>query len=560
VSAERPPALEVTGLRVRHPGQRDGSEAVRGVDLRVTADEVVAVVGASGSGKSSLCSALIGLTPPTAEVAATRLAIGGRDLTGATDRTWRSVRGRTVVLVPQHGARSLAPTVPVGRQLRWHLGGDALVRHRGALEDLGLHEVLDRPDDLPHQFSGGQLHRLVLALATVGRTPALIIADEPTGSLDAAIAAKVIGSLDERRRAIGAGLVLVTHDLELATAVGHRLAVVDQGRIVEVGSTAEVIARPAHPRTRALLDARPGGPALGRRTAGRQHRDPRPDQGPGSEPPILVGRNLYRYFGAAGTGRPVVRAVDDVDVELIGGATTALVGASGSGKSTLARILAGADRPTAGDLVLAGRSIDRDAVAELQRAVALVGQDPRSALNRRRSVGHALIQVQRLHGVGRTRRDRRDRALAVLEAVGLRAAHLGQRPRTLSGGEVARVVLARALLTEPRVLVLDEPTAALDREVQVEVLALVHRLQADHGFAVLLITHDLALAAGAADALLVIDGGRIVERGAASTVLDDPRHDVTASLVGATFATGGGRSDPTDGGATPRADRCDSDR
>jgi peptide/nickel transport system ATP-binding protein len=535
VSAERPPALEVTGLRVRHPGQRDGSEAVRGLDLCVAAGEVVAVVGASGSGKSSLCSALIGLTPSSAAVSATHLAIGGRDLTGASERTWRSVRGRTVALVPQHGARSLVPTVPVGRQLRWHLGADALVRHRRSLEALGLHDVLDRPDHLPGQFSGGQLHRLVLALATIGREPALIIADEPTGSLDAAVAATVVHALDDQRRSIGAGMVLVTHDLELAAAVGHRLAVVDHGRIVELGATGEVIDGPAHPRTRSLLAARPGAPTWARRPTGPPHPSPAP--GPAADRPVLAGRHLYRYFGATGAGRGVVRAVDDVDVELIGGRTTALVGASGSGKSTLARLLAGADRPTAGDVVLDGRPLEPGAVAELQRAVALVGQDPRSALNRRRSVGHALVQVQRLHGIGRGRRDRRDRALAVLEAVGLHAGHLGQRPRTLSGGEAARVVLARALLTEPRVLVLDEPTAALDREVQVEVLSLVDRLQDALGFAVLLITHDLALAAAAA-VVLVIDGGRIVERGAATTVLGDPSHDVTASLVGATFGRG----------------------
>lgn len=522
-SPPRQPALELRRLRVAHGRGAARTEAVHDVDLDVGAGEVLAVVGASGSGKSTICRALLGLSGPTTDVRAERLAIGGHDLATAGERRWRAVRGRDVVLVPQHASRSLVPTEAVGRQLDRFLGPHALERHRDDLLALGLDAVVARPGDLPERFSGGQLHRLVLALATLGREPALIVADEPTGSLDAAIARTTIALVDQRRAELGAGMVLVTHDLGLAAEVAHRVAVLDRGRVVEAGPVDAVLRDPQHERTRALVGARPAG-----------HRPPAATKG--SErvlgtAPVVAGRHLYRYHG----GERIVRAVDDVTVELAAGELVAVVGASGSGKSTLGRLLCGLERPTGGDVELDGERVEGDGRARLHRAVQHVVQDPRGALNPRRRVGHALLQAQRVQAVGTDRVDRRARAVRSLASVGLGSEVLDRRPRSLSGGEVARVVIARALLAEPRALVLDEPTGALDREVQVQVMATIDRLRRERDVAILVITHDLSLAA-LADRIVVLDAGRVVDTGRPGEVLGAPAHAASAALLAGSYA------------------------
>ncbi|HRW36169.1 MAG: ABC transporter ATP-binding protein [Acidimicrobiales bacterium] len=510
------PALDVRGLRVVHGHGASRAESVQGVDLHLAAGEVLAIVGESGSGKSTICRALLGLVGPDGHVAADRLAIGGDDLARASERRWRTARGRAVVLVPQHASRSLSPTVGVGRQVERFLGRDALARYADDLRHLGLEAVLERPGDLPDRFSGGQLHRLVLALATLGRRPALIVADEPTGSLDAAIARTTIALLDARRAELGAGMVLVTHDLGLAAEVADRVAVLHDGVVVEEGPTAAVLGSPTHPRTRALVAARPGLVTTSVVSAAV---------------PVVAGRNLYRYHG----GERVVRAVDDVTIEVGAGELVAVVGASGSGKSTLGRLLCGAEAPTAGDLELDGERIDRTGARRLVDAVQLVVQDPRGALNPARRVGHALVQAQRARGQGADRAERRRLAEEALASVGLAPELLGRRPCTLSGGEVARVAIARALLARPRALVLDEPTGALDREVQVQVLATIDRLRRASGIAVVLITHDLEVAASA-DRVVVLDAGQVVDAGAPAHVLAAPSHAATAALVAGAFA------------------------
>jgi peptide/nickel transport system ATP-binding protein len=295
--------------------------------------------------------------------------------------------------------------------------------------------------------------------------------------------------------------------------MADRIAVLHAGEVVEVGPAADVLGSPAHRRTRSLVSARPAPPAPAE-TETTTEIEPDPDQGLASRDGVLVvaGRNLYRYHG----GDHVVRAIDDVTIELLAGQLLAIVGPSGSGKSTLGRLLCGVDRPTAGDLELDGVALDPSETHRLSTAVQLV------------------VQAQRVQGVGVDRADRLERARRALASVGLEAEVLGRRPRALSGGEVARVAIARALLPAPRALVLDEPTAALDREVQVQVLATIDELRRSHGMAMVLITHDLELAA-IADHLVVLDAGQVVEQGPPAAVLAAPAHEATRALVDGRF-------------------------
>jgi peptide/nickel transport system ATP-binding protein len=527
------PALLVEELDIRYRSTAGAVHAVQGVDLRVGPGEVLGVVGESGSGKSSICHALLGLTGERATLAAQRIEIAGHDLTSAREREWRAHRGSTIAFVPQQPMTALAPTVAVGRQLDWHLGRGALERHHDKLLELGLQALVDRPDGLPGTFSGGQLQRILIAIATLGGSPSLLIADEPTSTLDATVAAAVVEVLLARQRELGAGMLYVSHDLPTVAAVAPRVVVMRHGTVVESGPTAQVFGHPQHPYTRALLDALPrhrsaAGPAI---TSGPA--DATDD--PATVAPAKVRLDhLYRYFGRAAAGRPgppVVRAVDDVSLDLPAGSVTALVGESGSGKTTLARILAGADTATAGEVVLDGRPLGAERTLAQRRAVQLVSQNHRAALNHRRSVRHSLVQVQRVHGIGAGRHDRIERAAALLERVDLTREHLDRRPRQLSGGEAARVALARSLLLEPQVLVLDEPTAGLDARVRAAVIALLADLRRELELTVLIITHELPVADALADHVAVMHGGQLVEHGPAAAVLHHPAEDYTRALV-----------------------------
>ena len=525
---DRGPALLVEQLDIRYRSTAGSVHAVAGVDLRVERGEVLGIVGESGSGKSSICHALLGMAGDRASLAADRIEVAGHDLTTARERQWREHRGATIAFVPQQPMTALAPTVPVGRQLDWHLGRDAVARHRDALHDLGLQALVDRPDGLPGTFSGGQLQRILIAIATLGGSPSLIIADEPTSTLDATVAAAVVELLLARQQELGAGMLYVSHDLATVAAVAQRVVVMERGVAVETGSVAEVFGDPQHPYTAALLDALPR---------------PRSRTAPGTDAPgtpAVAGApkvrldHLYRYFGRAGAGRPgppVVRAVDDVTLDLPAGTITALVGESGSGKTTLARIVAGADAATAGEVILDGRALGADRTPAERRTVQLVSQNHRAALNHRRTVAHALDQVQRVHGIGEDRSDRTERAAALLERVGLTRDHLARRPRQLSGGEAARVALARSLLLEPEVLVLDEPTAGLDARVRAAVIDLLAGLRRDLGLTVLLITHELPVADALADHVAVMHHGQLVEHGPAAQVLHAPTDDYTRTLL-----------------------------
>ncbi len=525
------PALLIEQLDIRYRGTAEAVHAVQGVDLRIETGEVLGVVGESGSGKSSICHALLGLTGNRASLTAQRIEIAGHDLTTASERQWRDHRGSTIAFVPQQPMTALVPTVPVGRQLDWHLGPDAVDAHRDALLDLGLQALVERPGGLPGTFSGGQLQRVLIAIATLGGSPSLLIADEPTSTLDATVAAAVVDLLLARRQELGAGMLFVSHDLATVAEVAQQVVVMEAGIAVESGPVRQVFGDPQHPYTAALLDALPRPrPRPAPTTAGSVTSAP----ATGVVATKVEIDHLYRYFGRAPAGRPgppVVRAVDDVSLDLPAGTITALVGESGSGKTTLARIVAGADAPTAGEVVLDGEVLGPERTLAQRRAVQLVSQNHRAALNHRRSVHHALVQVQRVHGIGTDRTDRTDRAAALLERVGLSRDHLARRPRQLSGGEAARVSLARSLLLDPEVLVLDEPTSGLDARVRAAVIDLLAGLREELGLTVLLITHELTVADALADHVAVMHDGQLVEQGPAHQVFGDPSDAYTRTLL-----------------------------
>ena len=506
--------IEVHGLRVVI-GDR---VIVDDVSLHVAAGECLAIVGESGAGKSMLAHALLGLTPEGADVTAERLRVEGLELRDADEAAWRAVRGARVALVSQDALVSLDPFRRIGREieepLEIHTREAAPERRRraqAALESAAMPDAARRMDAFPHELSGGLRQRALIASALV-TAPSLIIADEPTTALDATVQRRILRLLRGIVDA-GTGLLVITHDLAAAAQLADRIAVVQEGRIVELGPAARLLAQPQHPHTRELVDAWRVRPVS------------RPDR---AEAPVLIAEGLAKGFAGAG------RVVDDVSLTLHRGATLGVAGESGSGKTTLARLLMGLETPDAGTVRLhemrwnpARESARRPARHRIQ----LVHQNPRAAFDPRWSIGRSIAEALAAGGVPRG-----ERAAAVaraLEQVELDPSLAHRRPGQLSGGQRQRAAIARALAAGPEVLILDEPVSALDASVQVTILALLERLQRETGVATLLISHDLRVLAAVADEVLVMRDGRVVEAGPTARVFAEPRHPFTRALLDA---------------------------
>lgn len=488
--------------------------ALAGVSLEVAAGEIVALVGPSGSGKSTLAAACLALLPPDARVTGT-VAVAGSDLSRLGERALADVRGRTVGMVFQEPATALNPALTIGRQigevLRRHTALDrAAVRREVAalLARVGL-EVA--PDRTPHRLSGGQRQRVAIAMA-IAAGPRLLVADEPTAALDPIARAGITALLVRLVREAGMGLLIVSHDLALVAGAADRIVVLDGGRVVEAGPADALLARPRSTtlaRMVAALTLPPVPPAP-------------------PAPPIVEVAGATKGYAAAGTlfGRARHPALEDVSLALAPGETLAVIGRSGSGKSTLARAVLGLERPDTGTVRVDGQPWSR----ALRSRVQGVFQDPAASFDPLWTVGRIVAEPLGL-APHLAPAARAARVAAALEEVGLPADAVARPPHRFSGGQRQRIALARALVYRPAVLVLDEALSALDMAVRAELVALLVRLQAEHGLAYLFIAHDLALVRALAHRVLVLEGGRVVEEGTTAEVLDRPRHAVTQALV-----------------------------
>ncbi|WP_255572652.1 ATP-binding cassette domain-containing protein [Leucobacter tenebrionis] len=504
--AERKGVLEVEGLRVELRG--GASPVLDGVSLRVERGECLAVVGESGAGKSVLARTLLGLTQsdPQWTVRSDSFEIAGSDARRLGRRQWRGLRGRSVSLVLQDALQSLDPL----RTIEAEVGEALAVRGIGrrerraaairSLEAAGLPHAAARLRQRPGELSGGMRQRALIASALIGE-PELLIADEPTTALDPTTAARVLGLFDEIR-ARSTAIVLISHDLASVARVADRIAVLDRGRVVEQGPTEQVLHRPAHAVTRALVAAIPSGPKPIASTA------------PADAPELLALRGAARRFPTPGGG---TTGLQGVDLALRRGEAVGVVGESGAGKSTLARVLVGAEQPDSG-------TVER---VDPHIRVRLIPQDPLATFDPRWRVGRILTASLRSP----------DRAPAKLLAqVGLGPEYLDRKPATLSGGQRQRVAIARALAADPDVLVCDEPVSALDVTTQAGILSLLRELQEKQGLTLVFVSHDLAAVRTVCDRVLIMRDGRVVEEGETEPVLADPRDPFTRELIASAAA------------------------
>ncbi|WP_030168317.1 MULTISPECIES: ABC transporter ATP-binding protein [Actinomycetes] len=529
---ESAPVLSVRGLRVRYGSGSEAAVAVDGIDLDVAKGEVVAVVGESGSGKSTTAQAIIGLLPGSGTITAGTVTFNGNRIDNAPERALEKLRGAHIGLVPQDPTTSLNPVTRIGDQvaevLRIHGRAN---RRTAAIEALRIltEAGLDNPEirirQYPQDLSGGQRQRVLIGIA-LACEPELVIADEPTSALDVTVQRRILDHLDERIAATGAAVLLITHDLGVAADRSDRIVVMREGRIVETGTTSQVLTDPQHEYTRKLLAAAPS------MTAGTavSVRKPRPSS---DGPALLTVRNLTKRF-RIGRGSSIT-AVDNVSFDVPRGQTFSLVGESGSGKSTTARIAARLETASAGTVDFDGQTITAlrgRELREMRRRVQLVHQNPYASLNPKLTIDKIVAEPLQAFGIG-TASQRRERVRELLDQVALGEKYLSRHPAQLSGGQRQRVAIARALALNPDLVVLDEPVSALDVSVQAQILDLLAQLQRDHSLSYLFISHDLAVVRQISDRVAVMRRGQIVETGDIATVFDNPSHEYTQELLNA---------------------------
>ncbi|QIB36287.1 dipeptide ABC transporter ATP-binding protein [Ancylobacter pratisalsi] len=557
----QPPLLDVQDLTVEFATRRGSVRAVDQVSLTLAKGETLGIVGESGSGKSVTSYTVMRILDRAGRIAQGTITFGGVDVGDAPESTVRALRGREMSMIFQNPRAALNPIRKVGRQIE-----DVLIEHIQAQPSDAREKAIEvlkavriaRPEEryhaYPFELSGGMCQRIVIALALACR-PQLLIADEPTTGLDVTTQKAVMDLVVELARERNMATILITHDLGLAAAYCDRVMVMEKGRVVE-SATAEAIFRaPQHPYTRKLMRATPR-PGIGLRDLLPEGTAPEgvpatlapPKTGEPAAAPLLVVENLVKEYprqetggGLArllGRGEPAApfRAVDGISFQLARGESLGLVGESGCGKSTTSMMVMRLTDPTAGRILFDGEDIGAMPARQFARSsfrprIQLVFQDPTDSLNPRFTAARAIADPLMRMGAGLGREALRARVEELAGLVGLPAEFLDRFPHQLSGGQKARVGIARAIALDPDLVVLDEPTAALDVSVQAVVLNLLHDLKQRLGMSYIFVSHDLEVVRMLCDRVIVMRAGRIVEEGRTDEVMAAPKAEYTRELL-----------------------------
>lgn len=520
--------LSVRHLAIALPGGSDRSHAVEDISFDVAPGQVVCLIGESGSGKSVIAQAVMGLLPDTLRPSAGAIHLRGEDVLLASASRLQELRGTRMAMVFQEPMTALNPVMrcgdQVGEMLQQHTTLNGQNRRKRVLEMFARVQLPDPQrifDAYPHELSGGQRQRIVIAIALILR-PALLICDEPTTALDVTTQAEILRLIREMQQETGTGVLFVTHDFGVVADIADEVVVLQLGKQVERGTKEQVLGRPTHAYTRMLLQA---VPKL------EPSRPPVSDQSKA----LLDATDIAKeYRTGSWPKRRVVSAASHFSLRLHEGETIGIVGESGSGKSTVARCIAGLIEPTGGKITLHGHEhlgSKRAHLSAFRRSVQVVFQDPNRSLNPRRTVGQSIVEGPVNFGVAP--RKAWQRAEELMELVRLRPDALNRYPSEFSGGQRQRLCIARALACEPRVLIADEAVSALDVSVQDQILKLLKEIQERLSLGILFITHDLRVASNICDQLIVMHKGRIVERGLAREVLLNPQQDYTRALMAA---------------------------
>lgn len=516
--------LEVRNLTVDFHTAQGTVHAVRDVSWHLDRGECLAILGESGSGKSVSASAIMNLIDcPPGEIVSGEILFEGQDVLQMSDEQRRELNGKRIAMIFQDPLSHLNPVYTVGFQIEEMLTAHGVTKDAARtrclelLERVGIPEYQTKIHAYPHQFSGGQRQRLMIAMA-LALKPDILIADEPTTALDVTVQAQILALLEELQEETGMGLLLITHDLGVVAEVADRVVVMNSGEIVETGTAAEVYRNPAHPYTKKLISAVPGGGNMA---------EPHDTQ----TRPLLEINGLTKHFGG-------FVALDNASLTVLPGETVAIVGESGSGKSTLAKALLRLIDATSGEAFYDGRDLvtmDARELFAMRRDIQMIFQDPTQSLSPRMTVFQIISEAFAIHPDILEKSKWHDRVAELLRQVGLDQSHLHRYPHQFSGGQRQRIAIARALALEPKIIVCDEAVSALDVSIQDQVIQLLRNLQEDLGLSYLFIAHDLPLVRDFAHRVVVMQGGRIVEQGPVGQIFDNPRAEYTRNLMAASL-------------------------
>jgi microcin C transport system ATP-binding protein len=523
--------LDVKNLSVDFVNGKQVTHAVKNISFSISKGETLAVVGESGSGKSVTALSVLQLLPyPVAQHPSGSIKFNGQELVGAGDGVLRTIRGNKIAMIFQEPMTSLNPLHTIEKQI-----AEALFLHKKMqpeaarkrvielLELVGLTKLTQRLGAYPHELSGGQRQRVMIAMA-LANEPDLLIADEPTTAVDVTVQAQILKLLLELQQKMGMAIMLITHDLSIVRKMANRVAVMYHGDIVELSDTQSLFANPQHDYTKMLLAAQPQGNPLPFDT---------------NAAPILQADDLKVYFpiktGIFRRTTDYVRAVDGINVAIRPGQTVGVVGESGSGKTTLGLALLRLLQ-SQGLVQFNGKSLndmsDKD-IRPLRRDMQIVFQDPYGSLSPRLSVAQIIEEGLLVHFPQMNAAERDAKVVAGLKEVGLDPETRHRYPHEFSGGQRQRIAIARAMVLNPKFVILDEPTSALDMSVQAQIVDLLRKLQRDHNLAYMFISHDLRVVKAMSHDVMVMRNGKVVESGPAAQVFEHPREDYTKALLAA---------------------------
>lgn len=528
--------MSLLTIRDLHISLPEGSErpyAVEGVSLELAQNEVLCIVGESGSGKSLTARATMGLLPrPHVNVSSGSITMDGEDLVAASDARLREIRGSQISMIFQEPMTALNPVMSIGDQIdevfRFHVSMKRRERRERAvalLKDVHLPDPQQIMRAYPHELSGGQRQRAMIAMA-LALDPKVLIADEPTTALDVTTQAQILSLIKELQSAHNTGVLFITHDFGVVADIADRVAVMQHGKLVEIGAATDVLNHPQHPYTQSLIAAVPS-------------LTPRPSRTRASEE-VLTVKDLSKSFNSGGgllgigSGKREVLAAQNVSLTLARGETLGVVGESGSGKSTVARCVVRLLDADAGSILLGGvdlRPLGRAAMREHRARIQMVFQDPFASLNPRTRVGKIIAQGPLIRGS--SKKEAKQRAEELLSIVGLDERAYHRYPHEFSGGQRQRIGIARALALNPDVLVADEPVSALDVSIQAQILELLDEIRERMKLSMIFITHDLRVAAQVCDRLVVMRHGKVVETGDTATLFSAPQDEYTKALLAA---------------------------
>lgn len=555
-SAARTPLVEVRDLHITFESSTGIVEAVRGANLRIYPGQSVAIVGESGSGKSTTAMSLIGLLPGTGKVSSGSIFFQGKDITHASEKEFSEIRGSQIGLVPQDPMSNLNPVWRIGTQIKESLRANEVVargeedeRVAQLLEEAGLPDAARRAKQYPHEFSGGMRQRALIAMGLAAR-PQLLIADEPTSALDVTVQKRILDHLEGLTEELGTAVLFITHDLGLAAERAEHLVVMHRGRVVESGPSLDILQRPQHPYTKRLIQAAPSLASARIQSAKKAGVEAEISSDmlheevvdTATTTDVIRVEDLTKVFEVRGQKgkKKELRAVDNVSFSLKQGTTLAIVGESGSGKSTVANMILNLLDPTSGKIYYKGTDLSTLNSKELfamRRKLQVVFQNPYGSLDPMYSIFRCIEEPLVVHKQG-NRKQREKRVAELLDMVALPKSTMRRFPNELSGGQRQRIAVARALALNPEVIVLDEAASALDVLVQNQILQLLTELQEELSLSYLFITHDLAVVRQTADEVVVMEQGKLVERGTTDEIFLHPQQQYTKELIAAVPGAG----------------------